>query len=248
MKRSFEKFCKDYKNIENYEKAAADNFKGWCCHHRLQTWNSDGERRPVDITREELIALGMYYNRPASELIFLTRSEHMSLHQKGKQPSEEHRKKLSEARKGKHPSVETRNKMSEAKKGKYAGEKHPMYGKHLSEEQKNKLSEAHKGKSSGMKGKRHSEETKNKIAAAMKGHTAWNKGIPVPDEQKKRQSEAMKGKQVGENHPFYGKHHTDETRRKLSELRKGKSFQRKLEEKWVSQKKENTYLKNIKIK
>ena len=57
MKRSFEKFCKDYKNIENYEKAAADNFKGWCCHHRLQTWTSDGERRLVDITAAELQAL-----------------------------------------------------------------------------------------------------------------------------------------------------------------------------------------------
>ena len=70
MKHHFEKLCKDYKNIENYQKAKADNFKGWHCHHRLQTWTSDGERRPVDISMDELKALGMYYNRPASELIF----------------------------------------------------------------------------------------------------------------------------------------------------------------------------------
>ena len=29
MKYNFEKFCKDYENIENYEKAKKDNFKGW---------------------------------------------------------------------------------------------------------------------------------------------------------------------------------------------------------------------------
>ena len=137
--RSFERYCKDYENIENYEKAKADNFKNWDCHHRLQTWNSDGERRLVDISAAELKALGMYYNRPAEELIFLTTIEHWSLHNKyehnpmygkkhsvetinkmseaHKNISEETRKKMSEAKKGKHVSEETRNKMSEAKKG-----------------------------------------------------------------------------------------------------------------------------------
>ena len=118
MGHHFEAYCKDYENIENYEKAKADNFKGWYCHHRLETHNSDGERRLVDITRKELMALNIYWHRPASELIFLTAGEHMSLHQKGKQPSEEHRKKLSEANKGKYHSEETRNKIGEANKGK----------------------------------------------------------------------------------------------------------------------------------
>ena len=31
------RYCKDYENIENYDKALADNFKGWHCHHRLET-------------------------------------------------------------------------------------------------------------------------------------------------------------------------------------------------------------------
>ena len=66
--RNFERLCKDYKNIENYEKAKADDFKNWVCHHRLQTWTSDGKRREVDILAKELKALGMYYNRPAEEL------------------------------------------------------------------------------------------------------------------------------------------------------------------------------------
>lgn len=48
MRHMFEIYCKDYKNIENYEKAAAENFKGWECHHRLETHISDGELRLVD--------------------------------------------------------------------------------------------------------------------------------------------------------------------------------------------------------
>lgn len=94
------RFCKEPEKIENYEKAKKDNFKGWECHHRLETHNSDGERRLVDITAAELQALGMYYNRPADELIFLTVGEHTSLHYEGehnpnygKQLSEETRKK-----------------------------------------------------------------------------------------------------------------------------------------------------------
>ena len=66
--------------IENYEKAKADNFKGWELHHRLETRTSDGEKRPIETTPEELNALGMYKNRPASELIYLTKKEHRAEH------------------------------------------------------------------------------------------------------------------------------------------------------------------------
>ena len=147
MRYNFAKFCKDYENIENYEAAKKDNFKGWECHHRLETHNSDGERRLVDITVAELQALGMYYNRPPEELIFLTIKEHNAF------------------KKGKHHSEESKNKMSEAKKG----EKHPMYGKHLSEETKKKMREAKKGKHL-------SEGTKNKMSEAQKGKNIWIKG------------------------------------------------------------------------
>ena len=133
MKHRFEAYCKNYQDIENYDKALADNFKGWCCHHRLETHTSDGKRRDVDFTVDELLALGMYLYRPASELIFLKHSEHASLHQKGKHFSEETKKKMSEAKK--NMSEETRNKMSEAKKEKL-----------MSAETRKKLSEAHKGK------------------------------------------------------------------------------------------------------
>ena len=115
--KNFEKYCTEPENIENYEAAKKNNFKGWNCHHRLETHNSDGERRLVDITVDELKALDVYYNRPASELVFLTSSEHIILHQKGKHPSEETRKKLRETMKGKPVSEETRKKLREAAKG-----------------------------------------------------------------------------------------------------------------------------------
>ena len=134
-------YCKDYENIENYEKAKADNFKGWRCHHRLETHTPDGKRRDADISHKELKALGMYWHRPSEELIFLTTSEHAILHQKGKHRSEETRNKISEANKGKHLSEETKKKLSEVQRG----EKNHNYGKPKSNETKNKLSNAFKG-------------------------------------------------------------------------------------------------------
>ena len=158
MRHKFEKYCKEYENIENYQKAKADNFKGWCCHHRLETHNSDGERRLVDITVEELQALGMYYHRPASELIFLTVSEHSSLHDEGvnhpfygKHHSDNARNKMSESRKGKPKTEEWRKRIGESNKGKKMSEEarrkvsEARKGKHLSEEHKKKLSEVNKG-------------------------------------------------------------------------------------------------------
>ena len=181
MKHEFERYCKDYKNIENYEKAAADNFKGWHCHHRLETHTSDGERRPVDITQAELKSSGMYYHRPSEELIFLTTREHNAFN-KGKHHSAETRRKIAEAHKGKHHTEETKNKISAKKKGKYVGENNPMYGKHHSEESKKKLS---KPKSEEAKNKMREAwdydkhftmETKNKISKAQTGRHWYNNG------------------------------------------------------------------------
>lgn len=66
----------EYEKIENYDLAKADNFKGWNCHHRLEL-HPDGSTR---FTRNSLIRLDLYVNRPASELIFLRTSEHKKLH------------------------------------------------------------------------------------------------------------------------------------------------------------------------
>ena len=148
--KHYRHYCKDIENVENFEKAKKDNFKGWEVHHRLETHNSDGERREVNISRKELIALDMYYNRPAEELIFLTTKEHNALNKgkqawnKGKSTSEKTRKKMSDAHKGKQLSAEHKKKIGEKSKG-----RRPMLGKHHSEESKKKMSEAQKGKHIG---------------------------------------------------------------------------------------------------
>lgn len=110
-------FTKDLENIENYELAKADNFIGWECHHRLETHTSDGERRLVDISKSELIALGMYYNRPASELMFMRHSEHTKLHHLGRKCTVEHKMKTSNSLKGHTIPLETRAKISNTLKG-----------------------------------------------------------------------------------------------------------------------------------
>ena len=158
MKHTFERYCKNYQSIENYEKALADDFIGWECHHRLETHTSDGIRREVDITMEELKALGMYYHRPAEELIFLTESEHNAI----RKVSAETRRKIAESRKGKKHSEESKKKIGEAQKGnKYA------LGCKRSEETKKKMREAKKNMP---------EETKKKIGAVKKGNT-YTKGM-----------------------------------------------------------------------
>ena len=70
--------------IENYEKAKADNFKGWELHHRLETRTSDEEKRLVELTPEELKEKGLYYRRPAKELIYMTKEGHDEHHNKNK--------------------------------------------------------------------------------------------------------------------------------------------------------------------
>ena len=154
-------YCSDIENVENYQKAKKDNFIGWHCHHRLETHNSDGERRLVDISHNELKALGMYYNRPADELIFLTSREHQILHTKGKQG---YWKGKTGPNKCKKLPEETKKKMSEAKKG-----------KQFSEEHKKKIGETKKG-NKNMLGKKHSAESKKRMSEAMKGKNIWTRG------------------------------------------------------------------------
>lgn len=179
MKHNFEKYCKDYENIENYEKAKADNFKGWHCHHRLETHTPDGERRQTAVSASELVEICMYYDVSANELIFLTAAEHRALHSKGNKyclgihHSEETKKKISEA--SKNMSEETKKKISDALKG-----------RHFSEEHKKKISEVCKGNTKRL-GKHHSEETKKKLSEA-------NKGKHFTAETKIKMSEAAKGK------------------------------------------------------
>ena len=156
------KFCSEpLDKIEHYEEALAENFKGWCIHHRREI-QPDGTR----VSRQELKDNGLYYDRPASELIFMRKREHHSLHNAdegnfwfGKSMPEEVKNKISHTRlqkiangeikvdtSGLH-TPEVRSKISIANKKRLADKNnHPMYGKHQSEESHQKNSLAHIGK------------------------------------------------------------------------------------------------------
>ena len=110
------RYAKSYCNenislIENYEKAISDDERTWDCHHR----------REIETSKKQLIENNEYYNRPASELIFLTQKEHIALHKNGnknmlgKHHSEETKRKMSAAQK--NMSEETKRKMSISRKG-----------------------------------------------------------------------------------------------------------------------------------
>lgn len=112
-------YCyEDISLIENYENAMNDKTQTWDCHHRVETI--------MNCSAEELIAQGCYENRPAHDLIFLTKGEHTRLHHVGKKHSEETRAKMSASLKGRKFSAETRAKMSKAQTGK----NNPMFGRH----------------------------------------------------------------------------------------------------------------------
>ena len=71
------RYCSDEISlIENYHQAIADEKKIWDIHHRREC---DSEGRTL-FTHKQLIDMNLYYKRPASELIFVTRSMHWKLH------------------------------------------------------------------------------------------------------------------------------------------------------------------------
>lgn len=183
--RNAQRYCKDdICRVENYDKAISDTAHTWDLHHRLEL-TIDGE---LAHSRDELKRLGMYYNRPYFELIFLTKDEHRRLHNKGKNNplygkslSEETKQKLSESLNGKHRSEETRKKISESKKG----EKNYFYGKRHSEATRKKMSESHKGKS-------FTDEHRQKMASAQKGENNAMYGKHHSEETLKKMSESHK--------------------------------------------------------
>ena len=93
------RYCPEhFKEIENFEQAINDKRKTWVCHHR------NGEQ----FSTEWLIANNMYFNRKdPHEFKFVTRSEHNTIHSKGRKLSESFKQANSIAHKGKTP---TKNK------------------------------------------------------------------------------------------------------------------------------------------
>lgn len=105
--------CEDISKIENYSQAVKSD-ELWVCHHRLEL-HPDGSTR---FTRDSLKKLGLYVQRPASELIFVPYSVHSSMHDK--------------ARKIDCSFC-------------FAGELNPMFGKKHSAASRRKMSENHFG-------------------------------------------------------------------------------------------------------
>ena len=103
------KFCsEDLSLIENYDMAIADTTQTWHCHHR-------GEVLPCGrFSPNDLKKFGLYFNRPAAELIFLTKAEHNRLHKSGVPLNEDHKKAISEAHRGKRHSEATKKAIGEA--------------------------------------------------------------------------------------------------------------------------------------
>lgn len=63
------KYCReDISLIENYELALNDETQTWHIHHRLEIQDDK------QVSVEELIEQGLYYGRPAKELLFITKS------------------------------------------------------------------------------------------------------------------------------------------------------------------------------
>ena len=76
------------------------------------------------------------------------------------------------------------------------------------------------------KGKQHSEEWKNLMSEKFSGEGNPFYGKHHPEETKQKISEARKGIYIGEKHPFYGKHHSKESLIKISNSRKSKGGKR----------------------
>ena len=102
--------CESLDEIENYIAAKEDNFQGWDIHHR-------GETLPCGkFSVDDLKKFGLYWNRPASELIWLRHDEHIAMHSAGNS----HAKGNKQPNKGMHLSEETRHKISSSVRKRFA--------------------------------------------------------------------------------------------------------------------------------
>ena len=129
--------------------------------------------------------------------------EKLSIANKGKKLSEEHKKNISISGKGRVFSDEHKRKIGEAQIGKILSEEHKQkLRKPKSEEHKRKLSlartgiklsEEHKKKIS-WKGRKHSTETKRKLSIINSGKNHYNFGKKATPEIRKKLSEARKNK------------------------------------------------------
>ena len=94
-----------------------------------------------------------------------------------------------------------------------------MKKRHFSKEHRKHLSEAHKGIHISEEWKKNLSDSHKKAYSEGRCIPYW-KGKHLSKKHKKKLSKALSGK----NHPLYGRHHSDDSKRKMSEsLKKGYS-------------------------
>ena len=76
--------------------------------------------------------------------------------------------------------------------------------------------------SKALKGKTHSSEWSKKMSEKFSGENNPFYGKHHSEETKKKISKSRKGKLIGKNHPMYGKNHSQESLKKMSKNRQGK--------------------------
>ena len=145
-------------NIENYNQAINDEQK-WVCHHKLEI--QDG----VSVSINELKKKGLYYHRPANELIFMTESEHKQLH--NKHMRQETREAISKKSKAWHNTPDAQMKCL------FVKGKHPW----------------NYGLPSPMKGIKKSPETIQKMKDSKK---KWWENHIITEEEHQRRSQGAK--------------------------------------------------------
>lgn len=166
-------------------------------------------------------------------VIFVTQEQHNNYHKDSDETKEkkrlaqikryesfEERRKVSEKHKGKIISDETKEKLRQCNLGKHRSEKtkeilrEKCSGWHHTDEAKQKISDAGKGRE-------FSEESRSKISKALreKYDSGWIspiKGHSVSEETRKKIGDANRGK----NNGMYGKHLSEEHKRRISESNK----------------------------
>jgi group I intron endonuclease len=150
--------------------------------------------------------------------------------------SEITKQKMSESRMGRIVSDETKKKISESSKGRKAWNagKTGVY----SQETLDKFSKSKTGKNHYAYGKHLPKEHRENISKGCRGKK-------VSKETREKLSKALKGKYTGENSSFYEKTHSDELKKRWSDMKKGNKISDEQKQKISNSLKE--YWKNKKL-
>lgn len=206
------RYCReDYTKIRGFDEAVNSTDK-YDIHHLNE----------LTFTRDELIKMNMYYHRPASEIVWLSHSDHRKWHDRwngnpmyGRIHSEEARKKMKES----SPHL--------------SGENSPNYGRPISDHAKMLMSIKGKmrtGEKNGMYGKKHTDESRKKMSdnSWMRGRTgdknpSW-KGDEAGIQAKYNRAKKLykSGQLTKEEFELFRKANCEEQRKRHRERRKKK--------------------------